>query len=102
MVIQQERGTARGSAREVDAPRETQKRFFGEAVKSVQPGTYRHFTGELFTVLFTGLDTTTKQESVVYKSQTLHERIYIAPLQKFLGAVVVPGKHEVSRFERID
>ncbi len=101
MVLQQENAT-RSRMREMDAPRETQKRFFGEAVRAVQPGTYRHFTGEMFTVLFTGLDTTTKQESVVYKSQTSHERIYISPLQKFLGAVVVPGKHEVSRFERID
>lgn len=98
-MVQQKESTQR--TRDME-PRETQKRFFGEAVRPVQPGIYRHFTGELFTVLFTGLDTITKQESVVYKSHSLHERIYIAPLQKFLGAVTVPGKHEVSRFERIE
>lgn len=102
MVLQEEKQTTRKRTREGEVPPEAQKRFFGEPVRAVQPGTYRHFTGELFTVLFTGLDTTTRQESVIYKSNTQHERIYIAPLQKFLGAVVVPGKHEVSRFERID
>jgi hypothetical protein len=78
------------------------QRMFGEPVKNVEPGVYRHFTGELFSVLLTGLDIVTKQETVIYKSMGVVERIYVAPIGTFLSAVAVPGQREVPRFERIN
>ena|GEM_PF-1377805 len=100
MVIKQERPAQKRSlGLRRDPP---VGRVFGEPMKRVEPGTYRHHSGELFTVLHTGLDTVTKEECVIYRPISVEQRIYIAPLNKFLAAVPVSGKREVPRFERIE
>jgi len=75
---------------------------FGEELIQVERGLYRHFNGGVYEVLMTALDTSTRQESVVYRSQKDSAKVYVAPIEWFLGSVSLTKSQEVSRFQRLE
>jgi hypothetical protein len=78
------------------------QKHFGDELVQVETGLYRHFNGGVYEVLMTALDTSTRQESVVYRSQKDSAKVYVAPMEWFLGSVAVTKSQEVSRFQRVE
>lgn len=72
----------------------------------MQPGTYRHYKGNLYEVIGTAHHSETLEELVVYKA--LYESpdfgkdaLWVRPKAMFLETVMVDGK-TVPRFEKMD
>lgn len=71
--------------------------------KIVIGGVYRHFKGDYYKVLTIGLDSETLQELVVYESLYYNPeketRVWIRPLDDFMGTKELEGGTFVNRFE---
>jgi hypothetical protein len=67
----------------------------------IEPGTYKHYKGNLYEVLGTARHSETLERMVVYKAlyQTEGENLWVRPEKMFLEKVMVDGK-EVPRFAR--
>lgn len=63
---------------------------------SIKKGTYRHFKGGLYEVLYIGTDSETLNKVVIYRALT-DGSVWVRPLEMFAG-VVGDGK-QVPRFE---
>lgn len=61
----------------------------------VEPGTYEHYKGGLYTVLYVAMHTETGEELVVYQS-LCDGRMWVRPRSMFCDEVILGG----SRFPR--
>jgi hypothetical protein len=68
---------------------------------TVQPGRYRHFKGNEYTVLGVALHSETQEELVVYRQEYGDHGLWVRPKQMFLEAVEVDGQ-AVPRFSRVN
>ena len=64
---------------------------------TVQPGRYRHFKGNEYTVLGVALHSETQEELVVYRQEYGDHRLFVRPKKMFLETVEVDGQ-AVPRF----
>ena len=64
---------------------------------TVQPGRYRHFKGNEYTVLGVALHSETQEELVVYRQEYGDHRLFVRPKKMFLETVEVGGQ-AVPRF----
>lgn len=62
-----------------------------------QPGTYRHYKGGQYEVLFTAVNSESGEELVIYQSLDNAGTIWARPKSMFMSAVLVDGMH-VPRF----
>lgn len=66
----------------------------------ITAGTYRHYKGNLYTVIGIAEHTETTEEMVVYVSAGPDGKLWVRPLDVFAGYVHVAGT-TVLRFERV-
>jgi hypothetical protein len=71
-----------------------------QPVSAVQPGRYRHYKGNEYTVLGVALHSETHEELVVYRQEYGDHGLWLRPKQMFLETVEVDGQ-AVPRFQRI-
>jgi len=64
-------------------------------------GTYKHYKDKLYKVLFTAINTETKEDEVVYQAMCGDEKIWVRPKKMFLEEVEVEGK-KMPRFQFIE
>ena len=64
---------------------------------TVQPGRYRHFKGNEYTVLGVALPSETQEELVVYRQEYGDHGLLVRPKRMFLETVEVDGQ-AVPRF----
>ncbi len=64
---------------------------------TVQPGRYRHFKGNEYTVLGVALHSETQEELVVYRQEYGDHGLLVRPKKMFLETVEVDGQ-AVPRF----
>ena len=69
--------------------------------KNVEPGIYKHYKDKLYKVLFTALDSETKEEKIVYQAMHGDENIWVRSKAMFLKEVEVNG-NKVPRFQFIE
>jgi hypothetical protein len=69
-------------------------------MSTVQPGRYRHYKGNEYTVLGVARHSETQEELVVYRQEYGDHALWVRPMQMFLETVVVDGR-AVPRFQRI-
>ena len=67
----------------------------------MNPGTYRHYKGNLYEVLGVARHSETEEQLVVYRALYGERGLWVRPLAMFQEAVVVDG-HEVPRFASAD
>ncbi len=67
----------------------------------MEPGTYRHYKGNLYEVLGVARHSETEEELVVYRALYDERGLWVRPLAMFEQAVLVEG-HEVPRFARVE
>lgn len=67
---------------------------------TVQPGRYRHFKGNEYTVLGVALHSETQEELVVYRKEYGDHSLWVRPKQMFLETVEVDGK-AIPRFRYV-
>ncbi len=67
----------------------------------INPGTYRHFKGNLYKVIGTATHSETLETLVVYQPLYGEGKLWVRPLANFMEKVMVEGK-EVARFEKIE
>lgn len=65
---------------------------------SIQPGRYRHYKGNEYTVIGTAQHSETLEEHVVYRQEYGDHGLWVRPKQMFLEMVKVDGQ-EVPRFQ---
>ncbi len=65
---------------------------------SIQPGRYRHYKGNEYTVLGLARHSETHEELVVYRQEYGEHGLWVRPKQMFLETVKVEGR-EVPRFQ---
>ena len=65
---------------------------------SIQPGRYRHFKGNEYTVIGMASHSETLEEHVVYRQEYGDHSLWVRPKQMFLEMVKVDGQ-EVPRFQ---
>lgn len=68
-------------------------------MQEVTPGTYRHYKGEEYRVLYVATHTETNERLVVYQAASGSE-VWARPVAMFLETVDVDGEM-IPRFERI-
>ena len=75
-------------------------------MKTLTPGTYRHYKNKLYEVIGVGHHSETLEEVVIYRA--LYESkdfgkdaLWVRPLEMFIETVEVNGK-TVPRFERVE
>jgi hypothetical protein len=62
----------------------------------IEPGDYRHYKGNVYTVLFVATHSETEERLVVYYAKAKPERKWVRPLAMFCEEV-----NGVPRFERL-
>ena len=67
----------------------------------VQPGRYRHYKGNAYTVLGVARHSETLEELVVYRQEYGERGLWVRPAAMFAETVEVNGK-SVLRFQRIE
>ena len=67
---------------------------------SIQPGRYRHYKGNEYTVIGTAQHSETLEEMVVYRQEYGEHGLWVRPKQMFSETVKVDGK-EVPRFQQL-
>lgn len=65
---------------------------------SIQPGRYRHYKGNEYTVIGTAQHSETLEEHVLYRQEYGDHGLWVRPKQMFLEMVEVDGQ-EVPRFQ---
>ena len=65
---------------------------------SIQPGRYRHYKGNEYTVIGTARHSETLEELVVYRQEYGENGLWVRPKQMFLETVEVDGQ-AVPRFQ---
>ena len=65
---------------------------------SLQPGRYRHYKGNEYSVIGTARHSETEEELVVYRQDYGERGLWVRPKSIFVESVVVDGR-EVPRFE---
>lgn len=63
----------------------------------VKTGTYRHYKGGIYEVLYIGLDSETLRQCVVYKSKETGT-VWVRDEEIFMESVIIEGK-SVPRFD---
>lgn len=66
--------------------------------KNIQPGRYRHYKGNQYTVLGLARHSETLEELVVYRQEYGEHGLWVRPKQMFSEMVKVDGK-KVPRFQ---
>jgi hypothetical protein len=72
------------------------------SVPEITPGIYRHYKGDHYEVINTGLDTETLEPVVIYKP--LYDTpvpLWVRPFALFMDKVEIEGKM-VERFMKVD
>lgn len=64
---------------------------------SVKTGTYRHYKGGIYEVLYIGLESETLRQCVVYKSKE-NGTVWVRDEEMFMESVIIEGK-SVPRFD---
>jgi hypothetical protein len=64
---------------------------------TVQPGRYRHYKGNEYTLVGVALHSETQEELVVYRQEYGDHGLWVRPKQMFLETVTVDGR-DVPRF----
>ena len=67
----------------------------------IQPGRYRHYKGNEYTVLGVASHSETLQELVVYRQEYGERGLWVRPAAMFAEMVEIEGR-AVPRFRRID
>ena len=67
----------------------------------IQPGRYRHYKGNEYTVLGVASHSETLEELVVYRQEYGERGLWVRPAAMFAETVVIEGR-AVPRFQRID
>jgi hypothetical protein len=67
----------------------------------IQPGRYRHYKGNEYTVLGVARHSETLEELVVYRQEYGERGLWVRPAAMFAETVEVNGK-SVLRFQRIE
>ena len=67
---------------------------------SIEPGRYRHYKGNDYTVLAVARHSETEEWLVVYRQEYGERALWVRPLAIFSGAVEVDGQ-TIPRFARI-
>lgn len=67
----------------------------------IQPGRYRHYKGNEYTVLGVARHSETLEELVVYRQEYGERGLWVRPAAMFAETVEVHGK-SVLRFQRIE
>jgi hypothetical protein len=67
----------------------------------IQPGRYRHYKGNEYTVLGVARHSETLQELVVYRQEYGERGLWVRPAAMFAEMVEIEGR-AVPRFRRID
>jgi cupin 2 domain-containing protein len=70
-------------------------------MSEVNPGRYRHYKGNEYTVLGTARHSETLEEHVVYRQEYGEHGLWVRPRPMFLETVTVDGR-EVPRFQRLE
>lgn len=65
---------------------------------TVNPGRYRHYKGNEYTVIGVARHSETQEEMVVYRQEYGERRLWVRPLAMFLEKVDVDGE-TIPRFE---
>ncbi|MDP2736642.1 MAG: nucleotide exchange factor GrpE, partial [bacterium] len=68
--------------------------------EDIKTGIYRHYKNKEYRVLYTAIDTETKEEMVVYQAMYGEGKIWVRPKKIFLEEVEADGQKK-SRFEFI-
>ena len=68
---------------------------------AVQPGRYRHYKGNEYTVLGTALHSETREELVLYRQGYGERGLCVRPREMFLESVEFEGQ-TVPRFQYLD
>lgn len=68
--------------------------------EALEPGRYRHYKGNEYTVLGVARHSETEQRLVVYRQEYGPRELWVRPLSMFTESVEVGGR-TVPRFERI-
>jgi cupin 2 domain-containing protein len=68
--------------------------------KAIQPGRFRHYKGNEYTVVGTARHSETLQELVVYRQEYGEHGLWVQPKQMFSKSVSVDGQ-EVLRFQHL-
>jgi len=66
--------------------------------KTIQPGRYRHYKGNEYTVVGTARHSETLEEHVVYRQEYGEHGLWVRPRQMFSETVTVDGQ-VVPRFQ---
>jgi hypothetical protein len=69
-------------------------------IDAVEPGRYRHYKGNEYTVLGVARHSETEETLVVYRQEYGDRGLWVRPLSMFAESVEVGGR-SVLRFERI-
>ncbi|NBP79879.1 DUF1653 domain-containing protein [bacterium] len=67
---------------------------------SIQPGRYRHYKGNDYTVLDVARHSETLEELVVYRAEYGERGLWVRPVVMFLETVSIDGQ-TVPRFQRL-
>ncbi len=67
----------------------------------IQPGRYRHYKGNEYTVLGIARHNETLEELVVYRQEYGERGLWVRPAAMFAETVVVEGQSQ-PRFRRVD
>jgi hypothetical protein len=67
----------------------------------IQPGRYRHYKGNEYTVLGVARHSETLEELVVYRQEYGEQGLWVRPAAMFAETVVVEGQSQ-PRFRRVD
>ena len=67
----------------------------------IEPGTYRHYKGNLYEVIEVATHSETEEQLVVYRALYGERGLWVRPLAMFTETVVVDGV-EHPRFEKIN
>ena len=65
---------------------------------TIQPGRYRHYKGNEYTVIGVARHSETEEELVVYRQEYGEHGLWVRPMHMFRETVEVEGKM-VARFE---
>lgn len=68
---------------------------------TLQPGTYRHYKGNLYEVIDVATHSEDESKLVVYRPMYGERGLWVRPLSMFCESVEVNGE-SLPRFERID
>ena len=69
-------------------------------IDAVEPGRYRHYKGNEYTVLGVARHSETEEALVVYRQEYGDRGLWVRPLSMFAESVEIGGS-SVPRFERI-